>query len=138
MTSAFGGEISSTTYLAILSLISGTDNVSSIASIYGIYPEKDNASILSRIITDYLFGCANRFVAAQAESDVHAYEFNENSITISPYVKDCDGKACHGDDLPFTFHTDRQIGIEFTQKQSALSDEMIGCRRPLRGTRISN
>jgi len=124
--SAFGGKISSITYLAVLSLIFGSENTASIISLYGIDPDGDNADRLSKIMTDYLFGCANRFVAREARADIYTYEFTENSINIWPDIPACEGKACHGDDLPFTFHTDRQIGIEFTPEQERLSDEMMG------------
>jgi carboxylesterase type B len=126
MASAFGGKISSITYLAILNLIFGSENTDSIISIYGIDPAADNGDRLSKIMTDYLFGCANRFVAREARADVHTYEFNETSINIWPNIPACEGKACHGDDIPFTFHTDRQIGIEFTEEQARLSDEIMG------------
>ncbi|MBW1780099.1 MAG: carboxylesterase family protein [Deltaproteobacteria bacterium] len=124
--SAFGGTISAATYLSFLTLIFGADNATDIISIYGIDLTGDNSDILSQIVTDYLFGCANRFVANQARSGLYAYEFDENSINIWPDVQECDNKACHGDDLPFTFHTDTQIGTLFTQEQGVLSDQMIG------------
>ena len=126
MASAFGGKISALTYLAILSLIFGSEHTASIISLYGIDPDGDNAGYLSKIMSDYLFGCANRFVAREARADAYTYEFTETSINVWPDIPACEGEACHGDDLPFTFHADRQIGIEFTQEQGRLSDGMVG------------
>ena len=123
---AFGGHISAAEYTSILSLIFGSDNTDDIIALYGINPDGDNSELLSLIITDYLFGCANRFVAARAASDLYVYEFNETSINVWPNIAECDGKACHGDDLPFTFHTDAQLGIQFTNEQERLSNEMMG------------
>ena len=123
---AFGGNISAAAYTSILTLIFGSDNTDAIIARYGINPDGDNSELLSQIMTDYLFGCANRFVAVRAASDLYAYEFNETSINVWPDIVECDGKACHGDDLPFTFHTDAQIGIQFTDAQNRLSNEMMG------------
>lgn len=122
---AFGGTIDATTYTSVLGLIFGSDNVSNIIALYGINPTGDNSENLARVATDYLFGCANRFVANQAVSDLYVYEFNENSINIWPDVVACDGKACHGDDIPFTFHTDTQLGFQFTEAQNGLSNAMM-------------
>ena len=126
MAGAFGGEINATAYNTILTLIFGSDNTTDIIALYGINPDGDNSEFLSRIITDYLFGCANRFVADRAGANLYAYGFNEDSINMWPSVVECNGKACHGDDLPFTFHTDEQIGIRFSQDQNRLSEEMMG------------
>jgi len=123
---AFGGDVSATTYRSVLTLIFGSDNTTDIINLYGINPDGDNSEFLTQIITDYLFGCANRFVADRSVSDLYAYEFNENAINVWPDIVKCDGKACHGDDLPFTFHTDEQIGIQFTEAQNRLSEEMMG------------
>ena len=123
---AFGGDVSATTYRSVLTLIFGSDNTTDIINLYGINPDGDNSEFLAQIITDYLFGCANRFVADRSVSDLYAYEFDENAINVWPDIVKCDGKACHGDDLPFTFHTDEQIGIQFTEAQNRLSEEMMG------------
>lgn len=122
---AFGGSVSASTYTSVLTLIFGSDNATDIIALYGINPSGDNSEFLSQIVTDYLFGCANRFVADRAVSDLWAYEFTENSINVWPDIAECGGKACHGDDLPFTFHTDEQLGIRFTEAQNRLSNEMM-------------
>jgi carboxylesterase type B len=122
----FGGDVSASAYQSVLTLIFGSDNATDIINLYGINPDGDNTEFLTQIVTDYLFGCANRFVADRAVSDLYAYEFNENSLNVWPDIAQCDGKACHGDDLPFTFHTDEQIGIQFTEAQNSLSEEMMG------------
>jgi carboxylesterase type B len=126
MVGAFGGNVDAATYTMVLTLIFGADHTPDIIARYGINPTGDNTEYLVQITTDYLFGCANRFVATQATSLVYAYEFNENSINVWPDVVACDGKACHGDDIPFTFHTDTQLGIQFTAEQDALSNAMMG------------
>jgi len=123
---AFGGKVNAATYTSVLNLIFGADHTPDIIALYGINPTGDNMEYLVQIATDYLFGCANRFVANRAAFDLYAYEFDENSINIWPDVVQCDGKACHGDDIPFTFHTDTQLGIHFTQEQNALSNAMMG------------
>jgi carboxylesterase type B len=122
-----GGTISEANYVLLLTLLFGADDVPKIVAVYGSNPGGDNTAILSRIATDYLFGCANRFVARQARSSVHAYEFDETSLNIwQGQVPACDNEACHGDDVPFTFHVDQPLGFTFTPDQAKLSDEMVG------------
>jgi carboxylesterase type B len=121
---AFGGKVDAATYTSVLTLIFGIYHVPDIIALYGINPFSDNSEYLVHITTDYLFGCANRFVARQAVSDLYAYEFDENSINIWPNVVQCEGKACHGDDIPFTFHTDTQLDLH-TDEQNALSSAMV-------------
>jgi carboxylesterase type B len=123
----FGGTISEANYLLLLGLIFGADNVPKIVAVYGSNPGGDNSAILSRVATDYLFGCANRYVARQARSSLYAYEFDETSLNIwQGQVPACDNEACHGDDVPFTFHVDQPLGFTFTPAQAKLSDEMVG------------
>ena len=53
------------------------------------------------------------------------YEFTETGVNIWPDIPECEDAACHGDDVPFVFHTDEQVGYEFTPQQARLSDEMV-------------
>lgn len=124
--SLLGGEIKEAEYLAVLALLFGAENTAEIVALYGSNPGGDNSAILSSIATDYLFGCANRYVALRARSDIYVYRFDETSLNVWPDVPACDNEACHADDVPFTFHTDREIGITFTPAQAQLSDAMIG------------
>ena len=71
---AFGGKINAESYRTVLALIFGADHVPDIIALYGIN-ESDNSEYLYRIATDYLFGCANRFVASQALSNLYIYEW---------------------------------------------------------------
>lgn len=114
-----------TEYLTILTLLFGADNVPGIVARYGSNPTGDNASNLSSITTDYLFGCPNRYVARTARSDMYVYRFDETSLNVWTDVPACDGQACHADDVPFTFHSDQVLGYTFTPAQALLSDQMI-------------
>ena len=126
ITSVIDGNMGAAKYVALLVLVFGEDNATDIMDLYGINLTGDNSEFLSRILTDYLFGCANRFVADRAVSDLYIYEFKETSINMWPDIQACEGEACHSDDLPFTFHTDTPLGIQFTDAQDRLSNEMMG------------
>lgn len=121
-----GGKISAAEYVTVLGLLFGAENAQQIVELYGVVPDGDNAQNLSNVATDYLFGCANQYVARTARSSTHVYRFDENTINVWPGVALCEGQACHADDLPFTFHVDRTLGATFTPAQALLSDEMIG------------
>ena len=121
-----GGTVTEKAYETVLTLLFGAANVPQIIALYGINPT-DNFDNLSRVTNDYLFGCPNRFVARQARSGIYVYEFDETSLNVwQGVVPQCDNEACHGDEVPFVFHADRQIGIEFTAEQAQLSDEIVG------------
>jgi carboxylesterase type B len=123
----FGGTVSQAVYEMVLALLFGAETTAEIVAIYPPDPSGNNFNQLSRVANDYLFGCATRFVASQSRSSAWLYEFNETSINIwQGQVPQCAGEACHGDEVPFVFHADRQIGITFTPEQAALSDEMVG------------
>ena len=121
-----GGTISAAEYATVLGLLFGVENTQKIIALYGVVPNGDNAQNLSDVATDYLFFCANQYVARTARSDMFAYRFDENTINVWAGVPLCEGQACHADDLPFTFHVDKTLGATFTAAQALLSDQMIG------------
>jgi carboxylesterase type B len=123
----FGGTVSDQVYVSILNLLFGLPTTSEILELYPTSPTGNNFTQLSRIANDYLFGCSTRFVGMQAQQPSWLYEFDETSLNIwQGQVPQCAGEACHGDDVPFVFHADQQIGITFTPEQAQLSDEMVG------------
>ena len=121
---ATGGSVSPQAYTLVLELLFGKDEAPEIIALYGLDPT-DNFDNLSRIATDYLFGCATRYVARQAQSGIHVYEFDETSVNLWPDVPQCAGEACHADELPFVFHVDTPLGFTFDAEQAELSDEMV-------------
>jgi carboxylesterase type B len=123
---ALGGTLREAQYLLVLNLLFGPEYTSQIVALYGSNPTGDNSAILSQIATDYLFGCANRYVARTARSDIYVYRFDETSLNVWPDVPACDDQACHADDVPFTFHVDKPLGFTFTAAQAELSDAMVG------------
>lgn len=120
-----GGTVSQATYETVLKLLFGDDTAEEILVLYPPDPSGDNFFQLSHVATDYLFGCANRFVASQAQESIWVYEFTETGVNIWPDIPECIDAACHGDDVPFVFHTDEQVGYTFTEDQARLSDQMV-------------
>jgi carboxylesterase type B len=121
-----GGTLREAEYLTVLRLLFGAATTEQIVALYGSNPTGDNSAILSQIATDYLFGCANRYVARTAREQMWVYRFDETSLNVWPDVPACNGEACHADDVPFTFHVDQPLGFTFTPAQAQLSDEMVG------------
>jgi carboxylesterase type B len=124
LAAATGGVVKPAAYEAALDFLFGKDDAAEIIALYGLDPV-NNFDNLSRITGDYLFGCANRWVALQATDDVHLYEFRETSVNLWPDVPACAGEACHSDELPFVFHVDQPLGFTFDAAQARLSDEMV-------------
>jgi carboxylesterase type B len=121
-----GGKISDAQYMTVLTLLFGAADTARIVERYPVSPSGDNTAVLSSVATDYLFGCATRYVARSARSDIYVYRFDETSLNVWPDVPACIGEACHADDVPFTFHIDNPLGFTFTPAQALLSNEMIG------------
>jgi carboxylesterase type B len=70
----------------------------------------DKRPAVSVLVTDYLFGCSNRYIAGllqkQGNDNVYLYRFN-HSLSFDawgPMYPFCQGKVCHGADLPILFH----------------------------------
>ncbi len=84
----------------------------------------DNRKQMARIATDYFFLCANRKLALQTKLGVYAYQYKYSSkaVTLWPNLPDCLNKACHSDELPFTFNN---LG---TSKALSQDDRTMGQR----------
>jgi carboxylesterase type B len=78
-----------------------------VSEMMSLYPSlgADSREQLARISTEYFFLCANRFAALKAKSTVYTYRYDYASTALSlwPALPACKGKACHSDELPFTF-----------------------------------
>jgi para-nitrobenzyl esterase len=121
------GEISEDAYEAMLTFFFGLTNGAQIKGLYSPLPWTNYLTPLSNILTDYLFGCSNQFVAQQTTSSLYAYRFNATDINAVPSVSACTGEACHGDEVPFVFHSFQQLGIQnVTPDEDALSNTIIG------------
>lgn len=104
------------------------------------YPPQDTATKtgeqLAQLVTDYAFTCSNRWVATTAtkeakEKSVYAYLFNHvSSFNIWQDIPACKDEVCHGDELPYVFHTADKLCsstgecTHFTPKEEKLSQEM--------------
>ncbi len=124
LAAATGGVVKPAAYEAALDFLFGKEAAAQIVALYGLDPV-NNFDNLARITGDYLFGCANRWVALQARGGIHTYEFRETSVNLWPDVPACAGEACHSDELPFVFHVDEPLGFTFDAAQARLSDEMV-------------
>lgn len=119
-----GGTVSDTVYRTVLTLLFGASTTAEILELYPPAPSGNNYLVLSDVATDYLFGCANRFVARQAREPIWVYEFTETGVSLWPDIPACDDEACHGDELPFVFNSASNLGFQFNESEARLSDQM--------------
>jgi carboxylesterase type B len=86
---------------------------------------------LARVINDYVFACANRHLAAQAQSGIYTYQFTQSSGTsCNPWpglFAGCATQSCHGAEVPYVF--DNPSGVVggkcvFSAGEQALSSLM--------------
>ncbi|MCR9142457.1 MAG: carboxylesterase family protein [bacterium] len=123
--------ISALEYEGILTAMFGVDNLIKIQEQERYRPALlgSNRDQLSRAITDYIFVCANRHVADRSTAPTFVYHFvYPTSINFWPPVPACNGKVCHGDELPFVFHNPYDAGNgrhKFTPGELAVSDAFV-------------
>lgn len=101
---------------------------------YETLGEKEPVAALSRIVTDDLFVCANRFVLERATAPVWGYQLTHApSFPIWPSYPLCapsTGKVCHGAELPFVFGNPFSPDLwaeraSFTETERRLSAEIM-------------
>ncbi len=96
--------------------------------IYEKYPnvDGDNTKVISKVITDYLFICPSQYTAKHSSPSTWSYAFEHvSSFNNWPKTPACASVVCHGDELPYIFHTTSARGYEFTSEEAKLSDLMI-------------
>jgi len=82
--------------------------------IYEKYPSAkgDNTNLISRVVTDYLFICPTWYTAKHSSHNTWSYAFDYvSSFNIWPKTPACADAVCHGDELPYVFHTAQQQGV---------------------------
>lgn len=96
----------------------------------------DCAAQMAQVATDYLFTCPNRYLAVQAAAaagakPIYIYHFTQDTKNFNfwPGVTKCEGKVCHGDELPYVFRTPQAIcpmnpQYIFTPPEDTLSQTM--------------
>jgi acetylcholinesterase/cholinesterase len=91
-------------------------------------PNANNTSYLNSVFTDYLFTCSNRYIVHHAKQEPYVYQFTHvSSFDIwqnLPIHGVCKDNVCHGDELPYVFHSADRIGVQFTRAEADLSDHI--------------
>lgn len=81
-----------------------------------------------QVQTDYFLGCATRHLASMAHAPAHVYLFDHHpSFPVWGQGAACTvpGRSCHGDELPFVFHTAARLGKQLTPQEERLSEAMM-------------
>lgn len=99
-------------------------------SILDRYPPSDSAANLkawTEIETRYLLQCPTQLMAKSVSSAAYLYEFDHTPSFPVWGGGRCErkGVVCHGAELPFVFHTAREIGGQFTEQEEYLSDHVM-------------
>ena len=112
-------------YNAALITFFGRDGAGRVLAAYPFVSSNDHRAQLARLVSDYWFACANRFVARASKAPVYSYHFKHaSSVDLWPSLPACQGRACHGDELLYTFDA---IGpTRFSPAELALSDSVAG------------
>lgn len=123
----------------ILKVFFGSDDTRKIGTQYDI-PKYwgDATEDVGSVLNDYIFTCANRFVASQAIDlgKVWAYQFRPLT-TYDIYkgkVPDCvqnsdstvQSPICHGDELPYVFDSWKGAGVTPSDDETKLTQAILG------------
>ncbi len=97
--------------------------------LYEKYPPTggDNTFVASKVITNYLFTCPSLLTASDSSPNTWSYQFDHvSSFNIWPNTPDCADNVCHGEELPYVFHSAENRGYKFTVNEDQLSNLMVG------------
>jgi carboxylesterase type B len=94
------------------------------------YPARENSSntaLWARVETDDFLLCSTRYLSARVKGRAYVYRFDHQPSFKVWGGAECrqDGNVCHGDELPFVFHTADKIGGGFTAEEAKLSDQIM-------------
>lgn len=127
------GPIGPVKYAFETDIAFGTDG-GNVRRLYESLGYTDPVRALSRMVSDDLFTCANKFMLTRAKAPAWGYQFTHvPSFSIWPHVAACAPETknvCHAAELPFVFGNPYppQLGAErasFTAEETALSAEII-------------
>ncbi len=90
-----------------------------------------NLDHFSRLLTDYLFTCANQYFAKTSPGPVYAYQFDQ--VPTSPFYlplwktsSQCKNEVCHGAELAYVFGSfDQNWCSDPNSETRALSNAMV-------------
>ena len=127
---AWGKPLSELDYIAILYATYPT-HLQSMLDMYqppsGI---NDTRDLLTQLGTDFIFTCVARNVSQNliryGEKSVFRYVF-DHSFSFDGWGKFtfCEKHVCHGEEIPFVFHSADQSGLNFNKDEEVLSDSMV-------------
>jgi carboxylesterase type B len=110
-------------YQTALTTLFGSQNSSQVLTAYPFSANGDNRRQLTDVANDYFFACPTRFLARASKAPVYLYEYTHGpSVSLWPEVPACNGKACHGDELPFAFNTINETA--YTSDERRLAQNM--------------
>ena len=93
----------------------------------------DDLSIVSKVLTDYMFTCSSQALAAALPDPTFVYQFNHlDSFGPSLFGKfnlaQCEHRACHMAEIPFIFGNTgpASFNVSFTPAEEALRARLMG------------
>ena len=127
---AWGKPLSELDYLAVL-FATYPSHFQSMLEMYKPQPKtSDTRDLLTQLGTDFIFTCASRNASQNfikyGEKNVFRYVF-DHPFSFDGWGKFtyCENHTCHGEEIPFVFHSADQSGFNFDEDEEILSDSMI-------------
>ena len=82
---------------------------------------ENNALLAASNITAYQYVYATQYIADGAGPPTYVYQFTHPSSFEANISKVCEGYVCHGDELPYVFHTPEAFGATFDSEEETIS-----------------
>ncbi|RUS82521.1 hypothetical protein EGW08_009735 [Elysia chlorotica] len=122
-------------YLALLSSVTDA-NLSELSALYPVKNPNDVSGDIATALTDFMFRCPLR--ALQRRLVSHPHDGEKDMVKFWTYLwhppmegdlpaklEFCQGKSCHGAELPFLFQNSDQLAHKPTTRQIKLSNALI-------------
>ena len=127
---AWTKPLSDLEYIAVL-YATYPSHLGTTLKLYPIPPgTNDTRDLLTQLGTDFIFTCVARNVSQNllkhGETSVYRYVF-DHVFSFDGWGKFhcCDKHVCHGEEIPFVFHSADQSGFNFDKDEELLSDSIV-------------
>ncbi|XP_053479838.1 cAMP-regulated D2 protein [Ictalurus furcatus] len=127
---AFNGSVSVLECIVYTTAIFKQHTLRVLQKYLPVYHKEDKRTMLSQIVTDFVFLCPARRSARSALRTggavwMYVFDHAPSDHKIWAGLTFCYDHACHGAELPFLFDSASTANFSFTARESRLADQMV-------------
>ncbi|XP_053356853.1 cAMP-regulated D2 protein [Clarias gariepinus] len=127
---SFNSSVSALEFVLYITAIFKQHTLEVLQEYLPVYREQDRWTMLSQIVTDFMFLCPARRVARVAprvggDAWVYVFDHTPSDHKIWEGLTCCYRHACHGAELPFLFDSAPAANFSFTARETLLANQMV-------------